>query len=417
MVKNLSTTKTSATKYLKSLGLSNYFVQFLVATDLNNEIESLLSKALSVDTTLRSKITAQIQKIIKNTPLPQEYKTDLLKEASFSPTTISIKGAKENNLKDVTIDIPLRCFVAITGVSGSGKSTLINDIFANYLMNYFYDSRLTTGAHDEITGLENIDKAIIIDQSPIGRTPRSNPATYTKLFDPIRQLFADLPESRARGYSQGRFSFNVPGGRCETCEGDGLIKVVMQFLPNVYVICEDCRGKRYNRETLEIEYNGKNIAQILEMPVSEALSFFTTHDTIKRRLNTLHRVGLDYIKLGQPATTLSGGEAQRVKLATELSKIGTGNTLYILDEPTTGLHPLDVKMLLKVLHELVDKGNTVLVIEHNLDVIKTADWIIDLGPEGGDKGGEIVAIGLPDDIIKVEKSYTGKYLKHTLKNS
>lgn len=409
--------KVATTKYLKSLGLSNYFVQFLLKTKLNQVIEPMLKKALSVDITLRSKIISQIQEIIKNEVLPVDYKNDLLKEAAFSPNTISIKGATENNLKNVTVDIPLRCFVCITGVSGSGKSTLINDIFANHLMNYFYDSRLATGKHEEITGLENIDKAIIIDQSPIGRTPRSNPATYTKLFDPIRQLFSDLPESRARGYSQGRFSFNVPGGRCETCEGDGLIKVIMQFLPNVYVICEDCKGKRYNRETLEIEYNGKNIAQILEMPVSEALLFFTNHDTVRRRLQTLHRVGLDYIKLGQPATTVSGGEAQRIKLATELSKIGTGNTLYILDEPTTGLHPLDVKMLLKVLQELVDKGNTVVVIEHNLDVIKTADWIIDLGPEGGDKGGEVVAIGLPEDIIRAKASYTGQYLTKVMKQN
>ena len=327
---------------------------------------------------------------------------------------ISIIGANENNLKNVTLDIPLRKFVSITGVSGSGKSTLINGIFANHLMNYFYDSRLPTGHFEEIVGLDNIDKPIIIDQSPIGRTPRSNPATYTGLFTPIRELFSNLPESKARGYLQGRFSFNVPGGRCETCQGDGVIKVEMNFLPDVYVICEDCAGQRYNRETLEITYNEKNIAQILALSVLEAAEFFDNHVLIKRKLSTLKDVGLSYIHLGQSATTLSGGEAQRIKLATELSKVGTGNTLYILDEPTTGLHPLDVKLLLGVLHKLVDKGNTVLVIEHNLDVIKTADWIVDLGPEGGDKGGMIIATGTPEDIAKNDASFTGQYLKHVL---
>jgi excinuclease ABC subunit A len=327
---------------------------------------------------------------------------------------ITIVGANENNLKNITADIPLRKFVAITGVSGSGKSTLINGIFANHLMNYFYDSRLPTGEFEDIQGLDNIDKPIIIDQSPIGRTPRSNPATYTGLFTPIRELFSNLPESKARGYLQGRFSFNVPGGRCETCQGDGVIKVEMNFLPDVYVICEDCAGRRYNRETLEITYNEKNIAEILAMSVLEASDFFTNHTLIKRKLDTLKDVGLSYIHLGQSATTLSGGEAQRIKLATELSKVGTGNTLYILDEPTTGLHPLDVKLLLGVLHKLVDKGNTVLVIEHNLDVIKTADWIIDLGPDGGDKGGTILATGTPEEIIKNKASYTGDYLSKIL---
>jgi excinuclease ABC subunit A len=327
---------------------------------------------------------------------------------------ITIVGATENNLKNVDVSFPLRKFVCVTGVSGSGKSTLINDIFANHLMNYFYDSRLPTGHHEEITGLNQIDKPIIIDQSPIGRTPRSNPATYTGLFTPIRELFAQLPESKARGYQQGRFSFNVAGGRCETCQGDGVIKVEMNFLPNVYVVCEDCGGKRYNRETLEIEYNGKNIADILEMSVAEAVEFFANHTLIKRKLQTLLDVGLGYIHLGQPATTLSGGEAQRIKLATELSKVGTGNTLYILDEPTTGLHPLDVKLLLEVLNKLVDKGNTVLVIEHNLDVIKTADWIVDLGPEGGDRGGQIIAQGTPEQVSGVKGSYTGQYLQHVL---
>ncbi len=329
---------------------------------------------------------------------------------------IIIEGAKENNLKDIDVYIPLRRFVCVTGVSGSGKSTLINDIFSNHLMNYFYDSRRVTGNFENIYGLNFIDKPIIIDQSPIGRTPRSNPATYTGLFSPIRELFAQIPESKARGYQQGRFSFNVPGGRCETCKGDGIIKVEMNFLPDVYVECEDCHGKRYNRETLEILYREKTIADILEMSVSEALEFFKNHKQIKRKLETLEKVGLGYIHLGQPATTLSGGEAQRVKLATELSKVGTGNTLYILDEPTTGLHPLDVKLLLKVLHALVDRGNTVLVIEHNLDVIKTADWVIDLGPEGGDKGGEIIATGTPEVVAKIKESATGYFLKYALKD-
>lgn len=327
---------------------------------------------------------------------------------------IQIIGAQENNLKDVTANIPLRKFVCITGVSGSGKSTLINSIFANHLMNYFYDSRLSTGEFEDIEGLNNIDKPIIIDQSPIGRTPRSNPATYTGLFTPVRELFSSLPESKARGYQQGRFSFNVPGGRCETCQGDGVIKVEMNFLPDVYVDCEDCNGKRYNRETLEIKYEGKSIADVLEMSVEESGEFFKNHKTISRKLKTLNDVGLGYIHLGQPATTLSGGEAQRIKLSTELSKVGTGNTLYILDEPTTGLHPLDVKLLLKVLHQLVEKGNTVLVIEHNLDVIKTADWIIDLGPEGGDKGGMIIAEGSPEEVAQNKNSYTGQYLKDIL---
>jgi excinuclease ABC subunit A len=327
---------------------------------------------------------------------------------------ISILGANENNLVDVSVDIPLRKFTCITGVSGSGKSTLINDILSNHLMNYFYDSRLATGKFEDITGLNYIDKPIIIDQSPIGRTPRSNPATYTGLFTPIRELFSSLPESKARGYLQGRFSFNVPGGRCETCQGDGVIKVEMNFLPDVYVVCEDCEGKRYNRETLEITYNDKNIADILAMSVEEANEFFVNHRIINRKLSTLLDVGLGYIHLGQSATTLSGGEAQRIKLATELSKVGTGNTMYILDEPTTGLHPIDVKLLLEVLHKLVDKGNTVLVIEHNLDVIKTADWIIDLGPEGGDMGGTILAEGTPEQIAEHKDSYTGSYLKPML---
>jgi excinuclease ABC subunit A len=339
------------------------------------------------------------------------------KRKEISGYRIIIEGAKANNLKDVTAYFPLRRFVAVTGVSGSGKSSLINNIFSNHLMNYFYDSRRTVGKFEEIYGLNFIDKPIIIDQSPIGRTPRSNPATYTGLFSPIRELFANLPESKARGYQQGRFSFNVPGGRCETCKGDGIIKVEMNFLPDVYVECEDCHGQRYNRETLEIKYREKTISDILDMSVSEALEFFQNHKIIKRKLETLEKVGLGYIHLGQSATTLSGGEAQRIKLATELSKVGTGNTFYILDEPTTGLHPLDVKLLLKVLQELVERGNTVLVIEHNLDVIKTADWVIDLGLEGGNKGGEIIATGSPEDIVKNKESLTAKFLKDVLKNS
>jgi excinuclease ABC subunit A len=405
------------TDVLVRLGFSEDLINFMVENQLIEEVTSLCQKALSVDVSLRGKLIVQIQDLINKNDFPTDFKQMLLKEIDNDNKTIKIKGAVENNLKNVSIEIPLRCFVCITGVSGSGKSTLINDIFANYLMNYFYDSRLPVGKFDEITGLENINKAIIIDQSPIGRTPRSNPATYTKLFDPIRALFAELPESRARGYNQGRFSFNVPGGRCETCEGDGVIKVEMQFLPDVYVTCEDCGGRRYNRETLEIRYNEKNIADILDMSVVEALEFFKNLENIRRKLATLHDVGLDYIHLGQPATTLSGGEAQRIKLATELSKIGTGDTLYILDEPTTGLHPLDVKLLLEVLHKLVDKGNTVLVIEHNLDVIKTADWIIDLGPEGGDKGGKIVAVGTPEKVAKAEDSYTGNFLRKVLEKS
>lgn len=327
---------------------------------------------------------------------------------------IRIIGADENNLKNITCEFPLGKFIAVTGVSGSGKSTLINDILANSLMQYFYDSKTMAGNHEEIEGLDNIDKPIIIDQSPIGRTPRSNPATYTGLFTSIRDLYSALPESKARGYQAGRFSFNVPGGRCETCQGDGVIKVEMNFLPDVYVTCEDCNGQRYNRETLEIKYNEKSIADVLNMSVSDACEFFTSINLIKRKLDTLNEVGLGYIHLGQSATTLSGGEAQRIKLATELSKIGTGNTLYILDEPTTGLHMADIQKLLVVLHKLVDKGNTVLVIEHNLDVVKTADWVIDLGPEGGDAGGEIVAVGTPEDIVKVSYSWTGRYLAHLL---
>ena len=327
---------------------------------------------------------------------------------------LSIHGAKGNNLKDVSVKFPLGTFICITGVSGSGKSTLINETVYTALSKHFYKSKKLPLDYDKLDGLEYLDKVIDIDQSPIGRTPRSNPATYTGLFTPIRDLFANLPESKIRGYKPGRFSFNVKGGRCEACEGDGIKKIEMHFLPDVYVQCEVCKGKRYNRETLEISYRGKNISDILEMTVEEALEFFQNIPQIKRRLKTLADVGLGYIHLGQPATTLSGGEAQRVKLATELSKIGTGNTLYILDEPTTGLHFEDINMLLSVLNKLVDRGNTVIIIEHNMDVIKTADWVIDLGPEGGDGGGKIIATGTPEDVIKVKRSFTGHYLAREL---
>jgi excinuclease ABC subunit A len=325
-----------------------------------------------------------------------------------------ITGARENNLKAIDVRIPLGLFVCITGVSGSGKSTLIFDILYNKLAQFFYNSKTNPGEHTSIQNINKIDKVINIDQSPIGRTPRSNPATYTNLFTPIRELFAQTREARIRGYKPGRFSFNVFGGRCETCEGDGIIKVEMHFLPAVYIPCEECKGRRYNRETLDIKYKGKNIYDVLNMTVTEALEFFYNIPMIKRKLELLKDVGLGYIKLGQSAPTLSGGEAQRVKISKELSKIGTGNTLYLLDEPTTGLHFEDVNLLLAVLNRLVDKGNTVVVIEHNLEVIKCADWIIDLGPEGGDKGGQIVAQGTPEQVAKTKGSYTGQFLKEIL---
>jgi len=327
---------------------------------------------------------------------------------------LKVLGARENNLKDINVELPLGVFTCVTGVSGSGKSTLVNEILYKSLAQQLNRAKARPGRHKRIKGIENIDKVIVIDQSPIGRTPRSNPATYTGVFDDIRDVFAMTPEAKMRGYKKGRFSFNVKGGRCEACNGDGIIKIEMHFLPDVYVPCEVCKGKRYNRETLQVKYKGKNISNILDMTVEEALGFFENIPKIKRKLQTLYDVGLGYIKLGQPSTQLSGGEAQRVKLATELSKRSTGKTVYILDEPTTGLHVADISKLIEVLNRLVDSGNTVLVIEHNLDVIKTADYIIDLGPEGGDEGGKIVTQGTPEEVCKVNKSYTGQFLKKTL---
>ncbi len=327
---------------------------------------------------------------------------------------LEILGAKQFNLKNIDVKFPLGKFICVTGVSGSGKSTLIHQILYKALAQKFYGAKDAPGKHKAIKGLENIDKVIIVDQSPIGKTPRSNPATYTGVFSHIRDLFAEMPEAKRRGYKPGRFSFNVKGGRCEKCQGDGILKIQMQFLPDIYVKCEECDGKRFNEDTLQVKFKGKNIAEVLDMSVSQALEFFDSIPKIKRYLKTLNDVGLGYIKLGQSATTLSGGEAQRVKLADELSRKGTGKTLYILDEPTTGLHFADIDKLLHVLHGLADKGNTVLIIEHNLDVIKTADWLIDLGPEGGDKGGQIVVTGTPRQVAACDKSYTGKYLKPEL---
>ena len=327
---------------------------------------------------------------------------------------LEIKGASENNLKNINVKFPLGQFVCVTGVSGSGKSTLVNEILYKTVAKELNGSTEKPGKCKEIKGLHNIDKIINIDQSPIGRTPRSNPATYTGAFDIIRDIFAGTNEAKMRGYEKGRFSFNVQGGRCEACNGDGILKIEMHFLPDIYVPCEVCKGKRYNKETLEVKYKGKTIADVLNMTVEEALVFFENIPRIKQKIQTLYDVGLGYIKLGQPSTTLSGGEAQRIKLATELSKKATGKTLYILDEPTTGLHIADVHKLVEILQRLVDTGNSVIVIEHNLDLIKTADYIIDLGPEGGDNGGQIVAVGSPEHICRNEQSYTGKFLKKYL---
>ena len=357
---------------------------------------------------VKKSITGQYLAGIRSIPVPKSRRKP---DGRF----LILRGASGNNLKHIDVKIPLGLFVCITGVSGSGKSTLINETLFPILLRQFYHGKASPLPYKDIQGIEYLDKVIDINQSPIGRTPRSNPATYTGVFTYIRSLFAQLPEAKIRGYRPGRFSFNVKGGRCEACEGDGIIKIEMHFLPDVYVPCEVCKGKRYNRETLEIKYKGKSIADVLDMTVEEALNFFSRIPTIKRKLQTLYDVGLGYIHLGQPATTLSGGEAQRVKLSTELSKVSTGRTLYILDEPTTGLHFEDIKMLLSVLNRLVEKGNTVVVIEHNPDVIKTADWIIDLGPEGGDDGGRVVATGPPEKIAQVEKSYTGQFLRQELK--
>lgn len=359
---------------------------------IKNHKNSLTGRYLSRDLTI---------------PSPKNYRKGNNKK-------IIIKGADEHNLKKIDVSIPLGRFVCITGVSGSGKSTLMTEILSKALAQHFYNAKDNPGKHKEIKGLEHVDKVITIDQSAIGRTPRSNPATYTGVFTPIRELFTQVPESRMRGYKAGRFSFNVKGGRCEACQGDGLVRIEMHFLPDVYVECDECHGRRYNREALEIHWKGKNIADVLEMTVDKALHFFSSIPNINEKLKTLYDVGLGYVKLGQSATTLSGGEAQRVKLATELSRRSTGKTLYILDEPTTGLHFDDVKRLLHVLNQLVDKGNTVLVIEHNLDVIKSADWIVDMGPGGGDAGGEVVGEGTPKDMAKIKNSHTGRFLKTSL---
>jgi excinuclease ABC subunit A len=323
---------------------------------------------------------------------------------------ITVHGASEHNLKNVTVDFPLGQLVAVTGVSGSGKSTLVNDVLYSVLARDLNGARHVPGRHKKVTGLENVDKVVHVDQSPIGRTPRSNPATYTGVFDHVRKLFADTPEAKVRGYQQGRFSFNVKGGRCESCSGDGTIKIEMNFLPDVYVPCEVCNGARYNRETLEVLFKGKSISDVLDMPIEEAKEFFAAVPAISRHLTTLVEVGLGYVRLGQSAPTLSGGEAQRVKLAAELQKRSTGRTIYVLDEPTTGLHFEDIRKLLAVLHSLVDKGNSVVVIEHNLDVIKTADWVIDMGPEGGSGGGTVVAQGTPENVAEVAGSHTGSFL-------
>jgi excinuclease ABC subunit A len=325
-----------------------------------------------------------------------------------------VRGASQHNLKDIDVEFPIGKFICVTGVSGSGKSTLVNEIVFKSLANRLNRARVKPGSHAGVEGIDAFDKVIEIDQRPIGRTPRSNPATYTDLFTHIRELYSLTPEAKVRGYKPGRFSFNVRGGRCETCKGDGQIKIEMHFLPDVYVSCETCKGARYNRETLEVRFKNKSISDVLDMSVEEALQFFAKIPKVRRRLQTLHDVGLDYIKLGQPATTLSGGEAQRVKLAAELSKVATGKTLYILDEPTTGLHFADIEKLLETLQRLVDAGNTMIVIEHNLDVIKQSDWLVDLGPEGGEAGGEIVAVGTPEDVAEVEESFTGQFLRHVL---
>ncbi|MFZ2444078.1 MAG: excinuclease ABC subunit UvrA, partial [Ilumatobacteraceae bacterium] len=355
----------------------------------------------------KASVTGQYLSRKRTIPVPQQRRSPGL-------DWLEIQGAKEHNLRNLDVRIPLGCFVAVTGVSGSGKSTLVRDILLPVMMQKIYKSKSAAGRHKSIKGIEMLDKVIDMDQSPIGRTPRSNPATYTGVFDNVRKLFATTAEAKVRGYLPGRFSFNVSGGRCEACSGDGTIKIEMHFLPDVYVPCEVCKGARYNRDTLDIQFKGKNIAEILDMPVAEAVDFFANQPAIHRYMRTLMDVGLGYVRLGQSAPTLSGGEAQRVKLSTELAKRNTGHTIYLLDEPTTGLHFEDVRRLLTVLSRLVDQGNTVLVIEHNLDVIKTADWIIDLGPEGGSGGGLLVAEGSPETVAKVDGSHTGRFLKPLL---
>ncbi|MEU8381041.1 excinuclease ABC subunit UvrA, partial [Streptosporangium sp. NPDC048865] len=327
---------------------------------------------------------------------------------------ITVKGAREHNLKGVDVEFPLGVLTAVTGVSGSGKSTLVNDILYNALAKELNGARTVPGRHARVNGMDLVDKVVHVDQSAIGRTPRSNPATYTGVFDKVRDLFAQTTEAKVRGYQKGRFSFNVKGGRCEACSGDGTLKIEMNFLPDVYVPCEVCHGARYNRETLEVHYKGKTISEVLDMPIEEALDFFDSIPAIKRYLKTLNDVGLGYVRLGQPATTLSGGEAQRVKLASELQRRSTGRTIYVLDEPTTGLHFEDIRRLLGVLGKLVDGGNTVIVIEHNLDVIKTADWLIDMGPEGGSRGGSVLAVGTPEEVALVDESHTGRFLRKIL---
>ena len=352
-------------------------------------------------------ITGQYLSGQKRIPVPQRRRV---------PTGwLKMVGCREHNLKNIDVDIPLGVMCCVTGVSGSGKSSLVNSILYKHLAKHLNRAKTRAGAFDRLEGMEQLDKIIAIDQSPIGRTPRSNPATYTGLFDLIRKVFALCPEAKARGYKENRFSFNVKGGRCEACAGDGLLKIEMHFLPDIYVPCEVCKGKRYNRETLQVKYKDKSIFDVLDMTVEEAIPFFENHPPILRKLETLYDVGLGYMKLGQSSTTLSGGEAQRVKLATELSRRGTGRTIYLLDEPTTGLHMADVDRLVQVLQRLCDQGNSVLIIEHNLDVIKTCDYLIDLGPEGGDEGGTIVACGTPEDICRVPESYTGQFLKRMLK--
>ena len=358
----------------------------------------------------KESITGQYLSGRKKIPVPA-------KRRKGNGKSLKIIGARENDLKNIDAEIPLGEFVCITGVSGSGKSSLINEILYKRLVTELNGAKKVAGAHTDILGIDNLDKVIAIDQSPIGRTPRSNPATYTGVFNDIRDLFASTAEAKARGYKANRFSFNVKGGRCEACQGDGIVKIEMHFLADIYVPCDVCKGARYNRETLEVKYKGKNIYDVLEMTVEEGLEFFSSIPKIKRKLQTLYDVGLGYVKIGQPATTLSGGEAQRVKLSTELSRRSTGKTVYILDEPTTGLHTADVHKLIEVLHRLVDNGNSVIVIEHNLDVIKTADWILDLGPAGGDEGGEIIAQGTPEQVAATEGSYTGQYLKKLLNDT